>query len=74
MGKLLFFLVGFGLVLWWLLRGKPGARDGSERKTSVAEERVLRCGHCGVHVPESEGVFVGERFFCGQAHRQAARK
>jgi uncharacterized protein len=34
-------------------------------------EVMLPCAHCGVHVPESEGVTAQGRFYCSAAHRQA---
>jgi uncharacterized protein len=63
------------IVIWWVRRAlqKPragrgrGASDEGRRQTP---ERMLACAHCGVHVPESEGVQAGEHFFCSEAHRK----
>jgi uncharacterized protein len=33
---------------------------------------VLACELCGLHVPESEGVRVGDVFYCCEAHRRQA--
>jgi uncharacterized protein len=31
---------------------------------------MLACDHCGVHVPESEGVRQAGGFFCSEEHRR----
>nr|WP_281357684.1 PP0621 family protein [Aromatoleum diolicum] len=44
---------------------------GSGRPRALAEpERMLGCEHCGLHVPESEGVRDGDAFFCCDEHRR----
>lgn len=35
----------------------------------IDSEEVLPCAHCGVHVPETEGVRAHGRFYCSAAHR-----
>jgi uncharacterized protein len=32
-------------------------------------EQMVACAHCGLHVPESEGVRAGG-FFCSEEHRR----
>ncbi|MDR1853920.1 MAG: hypothetical protein LBR05_03330 [Azoarcus sp.] len=80
---LLVLLIGFG-VLGIVLRGLFGlatmlrggashdARVGSADASRDANvpERVIACARCGVHVPESEGVYAGGEFFCCEAHRR----
>lgn len=31
---------------------------------------MLECEHCGVHIPESEGLYDGETFYCSEEHRR----
>ncbi|WP_076603193.1 PP0621 family protein [Aromatoleum tolulyticum] len=68
---LLFVLVLVGI--WWVRRALNRPRDGNgsagERRKGVPE-RMLGCDHCGVHVPESEGIRDGDRFFCCEEHRR----
>lgn len=33
-------------------------------------EQMLPCAHCGLHVPEREGVRGGGSFFCSEEHRR----
>ncbi|QDF98745.1 hypothetical protein CJ010_20510 [Azoarcus sp. DD4] len=76
---LLFVLILVGI--WWLRRvlgpksrgGGAGASRGGQGKAPAGEgamERMVECAHCGVHVPESEGVSDAGRFYCSEAHRR----
>ena len=67
------------IVIWWVRRalhrpsggaGSTGARDAGQERGEDGPERMLACAHCGVHVPESEGVHEGETFFCSEDHRR----
>lgn len=42
---------------------------GAPKPTEKIEQMVA-CAHCGVHVPESEGVRSEGGFFCSEAHRR----
>ncbi|NMG29032.1 PP0621 family protein [Aromatoleum evansii] len=71
---LLLVLVLVGI--WWVRRAlnRPGGTDSSAGKQTGERkgvpERMVSCDHCGVHVPESEGVRDGDRFFCCEEHRR----
>ena len=72
---LLFVLALIGI--WWVRRALNRPRDGSapagrpgSGRNNGGLERMLGCDHCGVHVPESEGVRDGDRFFCCEEHRR----
>ncbi|MFT3759487.1 PP0621 family protein [Thauera sp.] len=61
--------------IWWIRRamariGKKPAK-GKDGRADIAAERVLECAHCGINVPESEGVRAHGRFYCSDAHRLA---
>lgn len=32
---------------------------------------VVRCAHCGLHIPKQEALNRNEVFFCCEAHRKA---
>ncbi len=36
---------------------------------AIESEEVLPCAHCGLHVPETEGLRAQGRFYCSAAHR-----
>ncbi len=64
------------IVAMWLLRGKkslpgadaaPSAQPGNRRQDA---EAMVRCAHCGIHIPASESVADSSgALFCGDEHR-----
>lgn len=72
--KYLFWLVVLGVVWWvWSKRSNaPGKADSPERH-DPPPEKMVTCAHCGVHLPESEGLADGGRIYCCEAHRAAAQ-
>ena len=72
---LLLILVVFGI--WWARAAvrRLKARGGLGRKAEDGRlgkpEPMLECRHCGLIVPESEGVRAGESFYCCDEHRRA---
>lgn len=79
MRNLLIFILVL-IVVWWVRRAVQRlAEDSRERREQKAQkeraakqlaERMVSCEHCGLHVPESEGVRAEGRFFCSDAHRR----
>ncbi|AYH45484.1 PP0621 family protein [Azoarcus sp. DN11] len=72
---LLFVLVLIGI--WWVRRALNRPSDGGDTAgggrgagRGNSPERMVGCDHCGIHVPESEGVRDGDRFFCCEEHRR----
>lgn len=43
---------------------------GRGKSTGAQIEQMVACAHCGLHVPESEGVRGADGFFCSEAHRR----
>ena len=74
---LLFLAFLFGI--WWLRR-KFGASERRQNGSAAPQpprelsEKVSPCAHCGVHVPESEGVLSNGRFYCSEEHRRLAER
>ena len=66
---LMLFAIAAGV--YWLLRSYR--KDVSQQDNPVVEDMV-RCAHCGVHLPRSESILAGGNFFCGAEHRDAYRK
>ncbi len=67
----LLMLIAIAVVVYLLLksyRNSPPARD------SAAAEDMVRCVHCGVHLPKSESILSGGNIFCSTEHRDAYRK
>jgi uncharacterized protein len=71
-----FLIVGAAIaLLLWLVFGRSrrsrGARRESAPPPSPGAESMVTCAHCGVHLPASEALRLGERAYCSAAHRDA---
>lgn len=58
------FLIAAAVWLWRRLTSKP-------KKTSRTEQTALpmvRCAHCGVHLPRDQALPHREHWYCSQAH------
>ena len=76
MGRILFFILIAVLFLWLissyrraLKKRQEEARKGSGPATIEGEDMV-RCVHCGVHLPRSESITSEGKFFCSDEHRR----
>lgn len=69
--KALLFIAVIGVVLWWAFgRERPKASSAaSSRRKALPAEPMVRCLHCGVHLPRSEAVGAGDALFCSESHR-----
>ena len=70
MGRLLFL---FAIVAVVYLLFRAYRKNVSVQDKPVAEDMV-RCAHCGVHLPKGESVRAEGRDFCSAEHRDAYRK
>ncbi|MGA9665136.1 MAG: PP0621 family protein [Gallionella sp.] len=67
----LLLLIAIAIVVYLLLksnRKRPPVQD------EPVVEDMVRCAHCGVHLPKSESVLSGGKFFCSVEHRDAYRR
>jgi len=68
---LLFFFLG--LAIYYILRNSVLGRrrkefDRRSSNQSQTEEHIVTCAHCGVYLPESECVCLGDLHYCSQDH------
>ncbi|WYX51973.1 PP0621 family protein [Achromobacter xylosoxidans] len=79
MGKLLFWIViVIGVLFVARIAGRmaaarqaPGrrqARGTANPPAAGAPEAMVRCAHCGIHLPRSEALLQGGRTWCSQEH------
>ncbi len=75
MSRLLFLAVVI-VVVYWLLKSyrkqlplgdSPKESDRGEVASGQTEDMV-RCVHCGVHLPKGESILAGGKFYCSKAH------
>jgi uncharacterized protein len=62
------------VLLAWLLFGRSRRPEPPRRRPDPASreavEGMVRCAHCGVHLPASEAVATGALHYCSDAHRE----
>ena len=73
MGRILFWiLLGLAVYVafrWWQRQSR---RVKQRRSPEAISETMVVCDHCGINVPESEALQVGNRRFCTVEHRRLA--
>lgn len=71
-------LIALAILVWLLLRLVRSWREGRRlrQQEDVRTKRqigeMVRCAHCGVHLPAGEAVREGEHYYCSIEHRDAA--
>ena len=70
MSKILFLLLIGGGIYWWLRAQRPSPPPATQIKSA---EDMVRCAHCGVHLPRSEVVGTEAAWFCCEAHQREHR-
>ncbi|PZP60726.1 MAG: preprotein translocase subunit YajC [Azospira oryzae] len=74
MGKWLLVALVVVIVFWVLKVYRKHLDRASPSRPTPAVEDMVRCAHCGVHVPRSESLASGERHFCSEEHRRLYRQ
>ena len=73
MSRVLFFLAIF-IAIYLLLRSyrkRIRKDDAPDASVSGQAQDMVRCAHCGVHLPQHESILVGDQRYCSEAHRRA---
>ena len=80
--KFLLF-VALAFVAIWLFRTQRRHLKGSDASaprsapphapTADALQEMVRCAHCGVHVPRQEAIVGRMDFYCSAEHRDIAQ-
>lgn len=75
MTKYLLVIAVILLVLWWLKRERFEQSEQSRPKRKPAlpkPTQMVRCAHCGTHLPEAEALKGQRGHYCDRDHRQRA--
>jgi uncharacterized protein len=69
MGRILLLLVAL-FILIWLVRSALAARKrgGAPQAPGPEQGELVRCAHCGVHLPRAESRSAGGRNYCSEEH------
>lgn len=60
-------------IIYWGLKNLQRARKQPTQPDNVIEDMV-RCAHCGLHIPRSESIAADDKFFCSTDHQQLHAK
>ena len=67
MGRLIFY-IAIVVVIYLLLKSQR--RQPPQNSAPETSEDMVRCSQCGVHLPKSESILAGGKFYCSEAHRR----
>ena len=65
-----------GVWLWKRQRieNHSGLRPQDKGQKPKSLENMVRCAHCGVHLPQGDALAGPRGWYCCDAHRQAAER
>ena len=69
MGRFILLIVAL-FILIWLVRSVLAGRARREGRAppAHAQGELVRCAHCGVHLPRSESRSADGRLYCSEEH------
>ena len=67
-------LIAVIAVVGWLMFGRRSAAQRMERSGPAPAEGMVRCAHCGIHLPRSEAVQARGQTWCSAEHSAAGAK
>jgi uncharacterized protein len=71
MSRIFFFLLLAlaAYVAWqWFKRSSTVGRS-APRPRVEAPQAMVQCARCGLHLPQSDALPAGDRYFCSEEHR-----
>jgi len=70
MGRLILIAVAIAVAVWLLRRALTDPKDRAKQQPERAgtPDELVRCAHCGVHLPRSEARPAGDRQYCSDDH------
>ena len=67
----LLLIIAIAAVVYLLIRSY---RKSEPQQDKPIAEDMVRCAHCGMHLPKGESISADGRFFCCAEHRDACHK
>lgn len=65
MVRLLFWIALIAAAVWlWRRINRPATPTATTEHSAP----MVRCAHCGVHVPQDKALMQGQRWYCSQIH------
>ena len=66
--RYLFLLAVVVLAVWLARRALSRPGGDAPRPTAASEGDLVKCAHCGTHLPLAEARAVGDRVYCSDEH------
>jgi uncharacterized protein len=70
LAKILLLVLALFLVYWVLKSYRKRVDRRDKPPQSGTGEDMVRCGHCGIHLPRSESLTTRGNFFCSAEHQR----
>ncbi|MFC6339264.1 hypothetical protein GIR22_17510 [Pseudomonas sp. CCM 7891] len=67
MVSLLFWIVPITVVVWLWRKSKRSAQ-AQQRPSEPGATPMVRCAHCGVHIPQDRALGSRQEWYCTPAH------
>ncbi|NBA96430.1 PP0621 family protein [Pseudomonas sp. R5(2019)] len=67
MVRLLFWIAVIAAAIW-LWRKFKSAPVAKPDKSLDSPLKMVRCAHCGLHVPDTQAIRTGSLWYCSQKH------
>lgn len=59
-------------VIWWIKLSRSATPPPSPTAANEGPQTMVRCAHCGLHLPQNEAVSSNQAVYCSHAHRELA--
>ncbi|UWF48544.1 PP0621 family protein [Pseudomonas sp. N3-W] len=67
MVRLLFWIALIAAAVWFWCKFK-GATSAPRSSAELEATPMVRCAHCGVHLPRDRALSLQQQWYCSQAH------
>jgi uncharacterized protein len=75
MGRLIVLVLLVVLTVWLVRRALRGPAEQSDlRKRAEAAGQLVRCAHCGMHLPRSEACEAAGLLYCSDEHARLGKR
>ena len=75
MARLVVLVLLVVVAVWLVRRALRGPRDqGDLRGRAEAAGQLVRCAHCGVHLPRAEAREAGGLLYCSDEHARLGER
>ncbi len=74
MGLRFFVILLAIVVLIFIVRHFLSHRTPRPDPRRPETKKMVRCAHCGLHIPEQEALTEGNRYYCSRKHLDVAKR